>query len=146
MSRISRSPNWIAAALLIAPLAPLAACTAGTTQSQRDRDDTNGHDDDGGEPGPSDTVPEGYELVALVTGLDFPTSVAFCEGERRMYVAEAGIAGQEARIVEVHENGDMRDLIAASDLPEGVMLPPLTDITYDHDRLWIAHRQIGANG
>ena len=136
MSKRHSSPNWIAAALLVVPLATLAACHAGEPSSQRDGKDTSGHDDDGEEPTPSDELPEGYELTAIATGLNFPTAVAFCEGERKMFVSESGVVpGFEPRIVEVHENGDVLDVLSASDLPEGVMLPPLTDITYDHDRL-----------
>ena len=85
----------------------------------------------------------GYSMVALTTGLNFPTAVAV--SGNRIWVAEAGfLPSTVPTIKEIDQNGTARPILSGSDVPG--LLGPLTDVTFFDGWLWITHRQIGANG
>ncbi len=46
----------------------------------------------------------------------------------------------------IDPEGNVTTILAATELGPGQLFPLLTDITYHHGWLWIAHRQIGRNG
>lgn len=90
-------------------------------------------------------VAPGYFLTPIVSDLNFPTAVAF--SSERIWVSEAGILpGAPPIVKEVQLNGDTQVVLSATLLPEGQLLGPLTDVTYQEGWLWVTHRQTGANG
>lgn len=99
-----------------------------------------GEEDDGLIP--NIDIEDGFEIQSLVTGLDFPTAVAL-SGDR-MWVSESGIAPPPT-IKEVDAQGNATVLLSAAELPEGTLVPPLTDVTYHDGWLWITHLQRGVN-
>jgi glucose/arabinose dehydrogenase len=91
------------------------------------------------------SVPPGYFLDLLVTGLDFPTAITFSPGAA--YVAESGaVPGFTPKVKTVNAQGQVSIVLSADQLGASQLLPPLTDITYHSGWLYITHRQVGANG
>jgi glucose/arabinose dehydrogenase len=91
-------------------------------------------------------VASGYTLETLATGLDFPTAIA-SDGAGRLWVTEgAPTPDLVPRVRAVDETGDVTTVLAATDLADGVLAGPLTDVTWRDGWLWITHRQTGANG
>jgi hypothetical protein len=96
---------------------------------------------------PSVSVARGYDLRRVATSLDFPTGITF--GGGKTWVSEAGIPPAKfgPRVVELRPSSRRaRKVLAASNLPKGILLPPLIDVTYNRGRLWVTHRQKGVNG
>jgi len=94
--------------------------------------------------GPSNvTVPNGYFVEAFSTGLDFPTAIAF--GEGKVWVAEAGLSGPPV-IRQINGRGVARSILSGGDLDEGMLMGPVTDVTFHAGRLWITHRALGDTG
>ncbi|MHB0857100.1 MAG: PQQ-dependent sugar dehydrogenase [Anaerolineae bacterium] len=90
-------------------------------------------------------LPAGYSIRALATSLDFPTAIAFAG--QRIWVSEAGLSPESPpRVRAIQTNGTVQTILAATDLPEGRLVAPLTDVTYHDGWLWLTHRQVGANG
>ncbi len=90
----------------------------------------------------------------MVTGLDFPTAIAF-DGNR-IWVSEAGITSSGGtgmtenltlpKVKEVDLQGNTRTVLTSSDLAAGQLVAPITDIAFHEGWLWIVHRQKGASG
>ena len=94
---------------------------------------------------PNVSVPPGYFLHAITTGLDFPTAIA--TSANKIWVSEAGILpGFPAKVKQVNTGGTVTTVLSGTDLPAGRLEGPLTDVTFHNGLLWITHRQIGANG
>lgn len=99
-------------------------------------------------PPPNLTVADGYALASVVTGLDFPTAIAF--GLNRVWVSEAGaLPGSalelEPRIRDITSPDDVTVVLSAGDLAGGALEGPLTDLTYHDGAVWLAHRQRAAD-
>ncbi len=93
---------------------------------------------------PGVAVAPGYFLRPLVTGLDFPTAIAFSENDG--WVAEAGhLPGLAPKVKHLSAEGDVTTILSGDALGNR-LLPPLTDVTYHDGWLWITHRQMGVNG
>ena len=96
-------------------------------------------------PPPGVVIEPGYSTRAVITGLDFPT--AFTLSRDHAWVSEAGVVpGIPPKIKEIDIHGNIKTILSPADLPEGMLLPPITDVKYHNGWLWITHRQIGANG
>ena len=96
-------------------------------------------------PPPGVSVPDGYDITPAVTGLDFPSGIAYSED--RFWISEAGNLPQlPLTVKEVTLGGDVTTVLTPEMLPEGVLAAPLTDVTYHDGMLWISHRQMGVNG
>ncbi len=81
-------------------------------------------------------LPSGYQIEAVVTGLTFPTSVAW-DSEGRMYVTEAGYAYGPKEV------GPGRVLGMNPDKYEVVqdgLSSPATDVKFYGDDMYVAHR------
>lgn len=81
-------------------------------------------------------LPSGYQIEAVVTGLTFPTSVAW-DSEGRMYVTEAGYAYGPKEV------GPGRVLRIDPDKYEVVqdgLSSPATDVKFYGDDMYVAHR------
>jgi len=90
-------------------------------------------------------VAPGYFLHRMVTGLNFPTAIAFSVD--KIWVSEAGhLPGIPLTVKEVDFDGSARVILSAEMLSAGRLLGPLTDVTYHKGWLWITHRQLGVNG
>lgn len=93
-------------------------------------------------------VPAGFELKAVAMGLDFPTAITM-DGAT-LYVAEAGaFPGTFPAVLRIDTSVEppaMSVLLIGTDLPQGTFLGPLTDVNFHAGRLWVTHRQNGANG
>ncbi len=100
-------------------------------------------------PPPNLTVADGYAISNVVTGLDFPTAIAFSFG--RVWVSEAGaLPGTTLALVprvrEITDPDAITTILSADELPEGTLEGPLTDLTFHDDALWLVHRQRAADG
>ncbi len=90
-------------------------------------------------------VAPGYFLLRMVTGLNFPTAIAFSVD--KIWVSEAGfLPGIPPTVKEVDFDGSARVILSGGMLAAGQLMGPLTDVTYHNGWLWISHRQIGVNG
>lgn len=90
------------------------------------------------------TVPPGYFLVPVATGLEFPTAVASSDSD--IWVAEAGVtSGATPKIKHIEPDGQATTILDGAAMGDR-LLGPLTDVTFHDGWLWIAHRQAGANG
>lgn len=100
-----------------------------------------------GEP-PFCTVPSGFAIRPYVSGLDFPTAIT-SQGTT-MWVVEGGLVASRApkvKRIDARAGGaSVTTVLAASDLPSGALLAPLTDIEEHDGWLWITHHALGANG
>ena len=94
---------------------------------------------------PGVAIEPGYSMRAVIKGLDFPT--AFTLSRNRAWVSEAGVVpGIPPKIKEIDIHGNIKTILSSADLPDGTLLPPITDVKYHQGWLWITHRQVGANG
>ena len=104
---------------------------------------------------PDDDVPgvlveQGYDLRLAVDGLNYPSNLAF--GDGRVWVTESGFAAPDVppTVLEVtlpaSGRGTATVILTPAMLPMGRLLPPFTDATYRDGMLYLAHRQVGANG
>ena len=104
---------------------------------------------------PDDDVPgvlveQGYDLRLAVDGLNYPSNLAF--GDGRVWVTESGFAAPDVppTVLEVtipaSGEGTATVILTPAMLPMGRLLPPFTDATYRDGMLYLAHRQVGANG
>ena len=82
-------------------------------------------------------VPAGYTMTAVATGLNFPTAITF-QGDS-IWVAEAGIITPPA--VKQIDKGKLTTVLTASMLPSGVLVSPVTGITFAEGWIWLVHRQ-----
>jgi glucose/arabinose dehydrogenase len=87
----------------------------------------------------------GYSISALATNLDFPT--ALTTSLDTIWVAEAGfLPGSVPKVKTISSSNVIATVLSGDMLPPGKFLGPLTDIVFHDGWLWIAHRQVGANG
>ena len=78
------------------------------------------------------TLPGGYSIRTAVTGLNFPTGIAFANGN--LYVSEAGgIAGTEPRVVEVGTDGTITPIGSGWNAP-------VTDVKFHDGWLYVSHQ------
>ncbi len=90
-------------------------------------------------PPPSNVVvPQGYTMTAVATGLNFPTAITF-QGDS-IWVTEAGIITPPA-VKKIDKNGNITTVLTASMLPAGVLVSPVTGITFAEGWIWLVHRQ-----
>jgi hypothetical protein len=89
------------------------------------------------------TIPTGYSMTAVATGLNFPTALTFV-GDT-IWVAEGGIGGPPA-VKTVDSRGNVQTMLTPSMLADGVLVSPLTGITYAQGLVWIVHTQIATGG
>ncbi len=124
----------------------LSALLLGPMSAMAERPEA--HDSkDRGKPKPDNVkIHGGYAMTALVRGLDYPTAIAFAP--HRIWVCEAGVVDPSLppRIKEIRAGGNVTTILAESMLAPGQFMGPLTDVTFYGGLLWVAHRQIGANG
>ena len=88
-------------------------------------------------------VPPGYTMTAVGTGLNFPTALTF-QGDS-IWVAEAGIITPPA-VKEIDNKGNINTVLTASMLPAGVLVSPVTGITFAEGWIWLVHRQTSTSG
>lgn len=88
-------------------------------------------------------VPPGYTMTAVATGLNFPTAITF-HGDS-IWVTEAGIITPPA-VKEIDRNGNITTVLTSSMLPTGVLVAPLTGITFAEGWIWLVHRQTSSSG
>jgi glucose/arabinose dehydrogenase len=95
---------------------------------------------------PNLQIQRGFKLHLLSTGLSFPTAMTFSP-RGKMWVSEAGgIAGTAPQIVQIHRNGTASTVLSANQLPSGMLVGPINDVTYHGGWLWITAEQVGVNG
>jgi glucose/arabinose dehydrogenase len=91
-------------------------------------------------------LPDGYFIEPVATRFDFPTGIAL-DNAGTFWVSEAGFMPPFVpKIKRFDHTGAVTTILTATDLAQGVLEGPLTDITYHAGMLWVMHRQIGANG
>jgi glucose/arabinose dehydrogenase len=83
-------------------------------------------------------ITPGYAMTAVATGLNFPTAITLQDDS--IWVAEGGIIGNAA-VKKIGRDGHVRIVIQATDLPSGVLVSPLTGITFAEGRIWLSHLQ-----
>ncbi|HXS12244.1 MAG TPA: hypothetical protein VN734_06050 [Acidobacteriaceae bacterium] len=83
-------------------------------------------------------IPAGYTMTAAATGLNFPTAITF-QGNS-IWVAEAGIITPPA-VKKVDNKGNVTTVLTPSMLPAGVLVSPVTGITFAQGWIWLVHRQ-----
>lgn len=89
------------------------------------------------------TIPSGYTMTAVATGLNFPTAITF-QGDS-IWVTEAGIITSPA--VKVIDNkGKVTTALTSGMLPSGVLVAPVTGITFAEGWIWLVHRQTATSG
>src|ERR1051326_6719364 len=88
-------------------------------------------------------IPAGYTMTAVATGLNFPTALTF-QGDS-IWVAEAGII-TAAAVKQIDNKGNITMALTASMLPAGVLVPPVTGITFAQGWIWLVHRQTSSSG
>ncbi len=89
------------------------------------------------------TIPAGYSMTAVATGLNFPTAMTFF-GDT-IWVTEAGIGGSPA-VKTIGRNGNVETVFKADMLPAGTLVSPLTGILFARGWIWLVHRQTNAGG
>lgn len=89
------------------------------------------------------TVPVGYSMTAVATGLNFPTAITF-QGDS-IWVTEAGIITPPA-VKEIDNKGDITTVLTSNMLPAGVLVSPVTGITFAEGWIWLVHRQTATSG
>jgi glucose/arabinose dehydrogenase len=88
-------------------------------------------------------IPSGYTMTAVATGLNFPTAITF-QGDS-IWVTEAGII-TPAAVKVVDNKGNISTALTASMLPAGVLVAPVTGITFAEGWIWLVHRQTSTSG
>jgi glucose/arabinose dehydrogenase len=83
-------------------------------------------------------ITPGYAMTAVATGLNFPTAITL-QGDT-IWVAEGGITGTAA-VKKIGKDGHVSLVIKATDVPSGVLVSPLTGITFAENRIWLSHLQ-----
>ncbi|ACL62919.1 glucose/sorbosone dehydrogenase-like protein [Methylobacterium nodulans] len=90
-------------------------------------------------------LPDGYSLQAFATGLTFPTAITFSNDQ--VWVSESGPTPDTVpQVVQIGPDGHPIPVLSSDQLPAGVLAGPITDITFHDGEIWVAHRQVGANG
>ena len=88
----------------------------------------------------------GYSITAVATGLNFPTAMTF-GGDGTIWVTEEGTASSPPAVKQIDNKGNVTTMLAATDLPAGTMVSPLTGIVFARGWFWLIHRQtINDNG
>ncbi len=85
------------------------------------------------------TITPGYTMSAVATGLNFPTAITLHDDS--VWVAEGGIAGTTPAVKQIGKDGHVTTVLQATDLPSGVLVSPLTGITFAEGKIWLSHRQ-----
>src|ERR1044071_8572667 len=88
-------------------------------------------------------IPPGYTMTAVAMGLNFPTALTF-QGDS-IWVAEAGIATPPA-VKQIDNKGNITTALTATMLPAGVLVSPVTGITFAQGWIWLVHRQTSSSG
>lgn len=83
-------------------------------------------------------VPPGYAMTAVATELNFPTAITF-HGDSS-WVTEAGIITPPA-VKQIDNKGNITAVLTPGMLPAGVLVGPLTGITFAEGWIWLVHRQ-----
>jgi len=89
------------------------------------------------------TVPPGYSMTAVATGLNFPTAMTFF-GDT-IWVTEAGIAGLPT-VKTIDHKGNVATILTSAMLPDGTLVSPLTGIKFARGWIWLVHRQMNTYG
>jgi glucose/arabinose dehydrogenase len=93
---------------------------------------------------PSNVAPllPGYTITGLCGGLNFPTAMTFGR-DGTIWVSEEGTASSPAAVKQIDNMGNVTIQLAATDLPAGTIVSPLTGIVFDSKRslFWLIHRQ-----
>lgn len=89
------------------------------------------------------TVPSGYTMTAVATGLNFPTAMTFVGNT--IWVTEAGIAGLPT-VKTIDQKGTTTTVLISTMLPAGTLVSPLTGIVYGRGWIWLVHRQMNSSG
>ncbi len=84
------------------------------------------------------TLPAGYTMTAVATGLNFPTAMTFL-GDT-IWVTEAGIGGIPT-VKAIDNKGNVQTVLTSAMLPTGTLLSPLTGIVAARGWIWLIHRQ-----
>ncbi len=102
---------------------------------------------------PDDNIPgvlitQGYNIELGIDGLDYPSNIT--AGNGKIWVSESGyIPGLPPTVKEITLNGATpgmaTTILTSAMLPLGMLVPPITDITFKDGLIWISHRQVGAN-
>jgi glucose/arabinose dehydrogenase len=88
-------------------------------------------------------IPPGYTMTAVATGLNFPTALTFVG--HSIWVTEAGIITPPA-VKMIDHKGKVTTMLTASMLPAGVLVAPVTGITFAQGDIWLVHRQTSSSG
>ncbi len=88
-------------------------------------------------------VPPGYTMTAIATGLNFPTAIAFVGDS--VWVTEAGIMTPPA-VKKIDKQGTVTTVLTDSMLPAGILVAPVTGITYANGWIWLVHRETATSG
>lgn len=83
-------------------------------------------------------VPAGYTMTAVATGLNFPSAITF-QGDS-IWVTEAGFVTPPA-VKKIDSNGTITTELTANMLPAGILVSPVTGITFHGGWMWLVHRQ-----
>jgi glucose/arabinose dehydrogenase len=83
-------------------------------------------------------LPPGYTITSVATGLNFPTAITF-RGDS-IWVTEAGIITPPA-VKEIDHQGHVTTVLTDSMLPAGVLVSPVTGITFARGWMWLVHCQ-----
>ncbi len=89
------------------------------------------------------TVPPGYTMTAVATGLNFPTAITLVGDS--IWVTEAGIATPPA-VKKIDNRGNVITVLTDAMLPNGVLVSPVTGITYAEGWIWLVHRETATSG
>ena len=84
-------------------------------------------------------VPSGYTVTAVATGLNFPTAISL-QGES-IWVAEGGIGKTAPAVKHIDKNGHVTTVLQDTDLAPGVLVGPITGITFAEGKVWLSHIQ-----
>jgi hypothetical protein len=85
------------------------------------------------------TVPPGYSITAVTTGLNFPTAMTFYRDT--IWVTEEGTATSPPAVKQIDNKGNVTTILTATMLPAGTMVSPMTGIVFDRGWIWLVHRQ-----
>jgi len=88
-------------------------------------------------------IPPGYAMTAVANGLNFPTAITFHGGS--IWVTEAGIITPPA-VKQIDNKGNVTTVLTSNMLPTGIMVGPLTGITFADGWIWLVHSQTASSG